>query len=212
MDAAEYYKAFRTREAFAIYEEMLQGAKHWDTVDKIASNLIGMLVLEHRELEQKLREWRGSDNMWLRRASLLAHLKHKGNTNVDLLQETVLMLAHEDEFFIQKAIGWVLREYSKTDPHYVAEFVARHHDQLSPLSRREAMKVIEKAHPAQVRKQRKDKRPSVMMTFFPFVVPTGFRSAGGSRIQPHNPGGGLLQSRPSVSWTISSPRLIGMTD
>ncbi|MCW8328695.1 DNA alkylation repair protein [Photobacterium sp. SDRW27] len=143
MDAAEYYKAFRTREAFDIYEEMLLGANHWDTVDKISSNLIGPLVKDYRELEQKLIEWRGSNNMWLRRASLLAHLKHKTETNVPLLEETILMLAHEDEFFIQKAIGWVLREYSKAEPEYVSDFVAKHSDKLAPLSKREALKVIE---------------------------------------------------------------------
>jgi len=145
MDAAEYYKAFRTREAFEVYEEMLLGADHWDTVDKIASNLIGLLVKEYRELEQKLIEWRESENMWLRRTSLLAHLKHKADTNVPLLEETILMLAHENEFFIQKAIGWVLREYSKTNPEYVSDFVATHSDKLSSLSQKEALKVIEKA-------------------------------------------------------------------
>lgn len=145
MDAAEYYKAFCTREAFEIYEEMLLEANNWDTVDKIASNLVGRLVKEHRELEDKLREWRLSENMWLRRASLLAHLKHKAETNVPLLEETILMLAHEEEFFIRKAIGWVLREYSKTDPGFVSEFVANYSDKLSALSKKEALKVIEKA-------------------------------------------------------------------
>lgn len=144
MDVAEYYKAFRTKEAFEIYEEMLLEADHWDTVDKIASNLIGGLVKEHRELEEKLREWRVSDNMWLRRASLLAHLKHKSETNVPLLEETILMLADEEEFFIRKAIGWVLREYSKTDPDYVSAFVACNEGKLSALSKKEALKVIEK--------------------------------------------------------------------
>ncbi|MGR5146861.1 DNA alkylation repair protein [Photobacterium alginatilyticum] len=144
MDVAEYYQAFRTKEAFEIYEEMLLEADHWDTVDKIASNLIGGLVKEHRELEEKLREWRVSDNMWLRRASLLAHLKHKSETNVPLLEETILMLADEEEFFIRKAIGWVLREYSKTDPDYVSGFVARNEGKLSALSKKEALKVIEK--------------------------------------------------------------------
>jgi len=144
MDAAEHYKVFRTREAFNIYEEMLLEASNWDTVDKIASNLIGGLIKEHRELEEKLREWRLSENMWLRRASLLAHLKHKAETNVPLLEETILMLAHEEEFFIRKAIGWVLREYSKTDPGFVSDFVANYSDKLSALSKKEALKVIEK--------------------------------------------------------------------
>ncbi|GAL02389.1 DNA alkylation repair enzyme [Photobacterium aphoticum] len=140
MDVAEYYKAFRTREAFEIYAEMLSTATHWDTVDKIASNLIGPLVLAYPELEAELVAWREDDNMWLRRASLLAHLKHKSQTNVVLLTETILLLAHESEFFIQKAIGWVLREYAKTDPDYVRVFVATHEKALSALSKREAMK------------------------------------------------------------------------
>ncbi|MGF1757239.1 DNA alkylation repair protein [Photobacterium sagamiensis] len=145
MDVAEYYKEFRTEEAFAIYEEMLQSADNWDTVDKLSSNLIGELVRTHRAFEAKLIEWRQSDNMWFRRASLLAHLKHKSETNLPLLEETILMLAHEKEFFIRKAIGWVLREYSKTDPEYVSQFVATHSDQLSALSQKEALKVINKA-------------------------------------------------------------------
>ncbi|KHT65633.1 DNA alkylation repair protein [Photobacterium gaetbulicola] len=140
MDVAEYFKAFRTLEAFPVYEEMLTEAGHWDTVDKIASNLIGPLIKAHRELEDVVRNWRESDNMWLRRASLLVHLKHKSETNLSLLEETILMLASENEFFIRKAIGWVLREYAKTDSDYVRSFVQRYQEQLSPLSRKEALK------------------------------------------------------------------------
>ncbi|WEM45312.1 DNA alkylation repair protein (plasmid) [Photobacterium sp. DA100] len=140
LDVAEYYKAFRTIDAFPVYEEMLTEASHWDTVDKIASSLIGPLVKEHRELEQVVRNWRQSDNMWLRRASLLIHLKHKSETNLPLLEETILMLASENEFFIQKAVGWVLREYAKTDAQYVKLFVQRYQQQLPPLSQREALK------------------------------------------------------------------------
>ncbi|MEJ2764790.1 DNA alkylation repair protein [Photobacterium sp. MCCC 1A19761] len=142
MDAAEHYKAFRTLEAFDIYEEMLLSATHWDTVDKIAASLIGPLVKEHRELEAKLLAWRASDNLWLRRASLLVHLKHKTETNVPLLSETILMLADEQEFFIRKAIGWVLREYGKTNPDFVNAFVKEHTQRLSALSRNEALKIL----------------------------------------------------------------------
>ena len=142
MDAAEYYKSFRTLEAFPVYEEMLNEASHWDTVDKLASNLIGPLVKEHRELEDVVRGWRESENMWLRRASLLVHLKHKAETNLPLLEETILMLASEKEFFIRKAIGWVLREYAKTDAEFVKRFVMTHQEQLSSLSRQEALKNI----------------------------------------------------------------------
>ncbi|KLV04043.1 DNA alkylation repair protein [Photobacterium aquae] len=140
MDVAEYYRHFRTLDAFPVYEEMLGEASHWDTLDKIASNLIGPLVAEHRELEEKVRQWRLSENMWLRRASLLVHLKHKQATNLPLLEETILMLADEREFFIRKAIGWVLREYAKTDRDYVVSFVATHKDLLSALTCKEALK------------------------------------------------------------------------
>jgi len=70
----------------------------------------------------------------------LAHLKHKTHTNLKLLTDTILALSHEREFFIRKAIGWVLREYSKTDPAWVASFVKIHQDALSGLSKREALK------------------------------------------------------------------------
>ena len=142
LDAAEYYKAFRTLEAFPVFEEMLEGATHWDTVDKIAASLIGPLVKAHRELEQVVRDWRVADNFWLRRAALLVHLKHKDETNIPLLEETILMLAEDPEFFIRKAIGWVLREYAKTDPDYVNAFVQRNREVLSALSQREALKNI----------------------------------------------------------------------
>jgi 3-methyladenine DNA glycosylase AlkD len=70
-------------------------------------------------------------------------LHHKDRTNTALLSETILVLAHEQEFFIRKAIGWVLRQYARTDPRWVTHFVAEHERVLSPLSRREAMKHLE---------------------------------------------------------------------
>jgi 3-methyladenine DNA glycosylase AlkD len=68
----------------------------------------------------------------VRRASLLAHLHHKGETNTGLLASTILALADDPDFFIRKAIGWVLREYAKTDPAWVREFVDDHQGRLSP--------------------------------------------------------------------------------
>ncbi|MCB0173573.1 MAG: DNA alkylation repair protein, partial [Anaerolineae bacterium] len=82
------------------------------------------------------------DNFWVRRASLLAHLRHKEQTNTQLLADTILALCHESEFFIRKAIGWVLRDYSYTDPAWVSNFVAQYDDRLSGLSKREALKQI----------------------------------------------------------------------
>lgn len=140
---AESYKKFRTDLAMPLFEEMVFTANNWDTLDLVASKLIGDLVKSNREHEKKLVQWRDNDNFWVRRAAILAHLKHKSDTNVNLLAQTILLLAHEKEFFIRKAIGWVLREYAKTDANWVAQFVAQHQAQLSPLSKKEALKHIQ---------------------------------------------------------------------
>lgn len=146
----EMYQALRVAEikkfwninAWHIYERLVHEATWWDTLDWLAGTHVGLLILKHRELESRLIEWRTDDHLWTRRASLLAHLKHKQKTNVPLLAETILLLAHESDFFIRKAIGWVLREYSKTDAAWVTAFIQTHDAVLSSLSKREGMKVI----------------------------------------------------------------------
>ena len=85
-------------------------------------------------------EWSQSDNMWTNRSAILHQLKFKKETDTELLFEIILQHTHSNEFFIQKAIGWVLREYAKTDPTVVRQFVQEH--TLKPLSRREALKHI----------------------------------------------------------------------
>ncbi len=145
LEAAEYFRAFRTPEAWPLFERLVRTATHWDTLDWIAAKLISPLVLEHREFEQQLRAWAGDENLWVRRASLLAHLHHDEATNTDLLAETILRLAGETEFFIRKAIGWVLRDLSYSRPGWVRQFVESHADELSGLSRREALKQLERS-------------------------------------------------------------------
>ena len=113
-------------------------------MDWLSSNLIGRLVDKYRHFEKELWEWTADNNFWVRRASLLAHLKHKEKTNIKLLPQTILKLAHEKEFFIRKAIGWVLRQYSYTDPGWVIQFVQNHEDKLSGLSKREALKALKR--------------------------------------------------------------------
>lgn len=144
IDIAMRYKAFRTDKAMKLYENMLKSADNWDTVDTIASHLVGELVLHNRKHEARLKKWARSKNMWLRRTSLLAHLRHKKQTNVRLLQETILLLTDENEFFIQKAIGWILRQYAYSDPKWVRQFVKKHSGRMSNLAKREALKHFNK--------------------------------------------------------------------
>jgi len=142
LEVAERYKKYHDESTWQLFEHLLRSATNWDTVDWLSSNLIGRLVEKYRHFEKELWEWSDDDNYWVRRASLLAHLKHKEKINIKLLSQTILKFAHEKEFFIRKAIGWVLRQYSYTDPDWVIQFIENHENKLSGLSKREALKAI----------------------------------------------------------------------
>ena len=81
-----------------------------------------------------------SDNIWLQRTFLIFQLKYKEEININLLTDYILQLKDTKEFFINKAIGWILREYTRTNPEWVIDFVNKH--ELSNLSKREALKLI----------------------------------------------------------------------
>jgi 3-methyladenine DNA glycosylase AlkD len=87
-------------------------------------------------------EWIGSENTWLARTALIHQLRYKRETDTDRLFRYCLLRAGDREFFIRKAIGWALRQYSWTDPDAIRAFVAAHEQELSPLSKREALLVI----------------------------------------------------------------------
>jgi 3-methyladenine DNA glycosylase AlkD len=114
----------------------------WDTVDLLAGRQVGELFLRFPAVKEV---WNGrlrqSDNLWLRRTALLFQLHYKKKTDADLLFATIGENLGSDEFFINKAIGWALREYSKTDAAAVVAFVA--HTDLHPLSEREALKWLQ---------------------------------------------------------------------
>jgi 3-methyladenine DNA glycosylase AlkD len=86
--------------------------------------------------------WVDSDNIWLQRTALLFQLKYKKDMDFELLSKYILKLKYSKEFFIQKAIGWILREYSKFFPETVVSFVKS--NQLAPLSSREALRIVKK--------------------------------------------------------------------
>ncbi len=114
----------------------------WDTVDGLATRVIGGVLRRDAPVRDRyVSSWRMSDNMWLRRVSILFQLKYKSDTDVDLLFSVIRDNIASDEFFIRKAIGWALREHSKTDANAVIQFVSEH--DLSPLSKREALKWLQ---------------------------------------------------------------------
>jgi 3-methyladenine DNA glycosylase AlkD len=128
-----------SRKQIEIYEFTITNKSWWDTVDYIAAKLVGEYFKQYpEEIVFKTTKWMDSGNMWLQRTCLLFQLKYKKTTNTKLLEKFIEPLSGSNEFFIRKAIGWILREYSKSNPEYVKEFVRDH--KLSGLSSREALK------------------------------------------------------------------------
>ena len=126
-------------EFIPLLEFMITHKSWWDAVDGIASEITGPYFNRYPELIIKTTgSWNASENYWLQRSSLLFQLKYKQKTDIQLLSKYILRHTSSKEFFIQKAIGWVLREYSKTNPDWVIHFVDQH--QLAALSKREALK------------------------------------------------------------------------
>lgn len=125
------------------YEYLVAIKSWWDTVDFIAAKLIGYHFQAFPELlPEYLPKWMDSGNIWLQRSCLLFQLKYKQETDWMLLQSLIHPLKSSKEFFIRKSIGWVLREYSKTYPDKVIAFVMNNENELSGLSRTEALKVV----------------------------------------------------------------------
>lgn len=112
----------------------------WDSVDTLAAKIVGPLVKREPALLARMDELIGHDNLWLRRTAILYQLGAKADTDQARLFKACLANAADPDFFIRKAIGWALRQYARTAPAAVADFVARHRAQLSPLSQREALK------------------------------------------------------------------------
>lgn len=126
-------------------EEMIVTGAWWDYVDQLARKHIGHMLSSYAaEIRPVLLSWAADDNIWRRRTAILAQLRLKADTDAELLFSTIAASISEKEFFLWKAIGWALREYSKTAPQVVAGYVASTHRRLSSLSRRETLKVIER--------------------------------------------------------------------
>ncbi|MEH7074545.1 DNA alkylation repair protein [Neobacillus drentensis] len=122
-------------------EELITTKSWWDTVDAIAPKPVGKIAEKFPEVAaETIDGWAMNDNLWLRRAALLFQLKYKEKTREELLYKYIQQNAQSREFFIQKAIGWALREYSKTNPESVKRFIET--TKLAPLSVREGSKYL----------------------------------------------------------------------
>lgn len=135
------YKKEFAKNDIALLEYMVTHKSWWDTVDFIAVKLIGAyFILYPEQLDPYIEKWLASGNIWLQRCCLLYQLKSKDKMDTIRLEYIIQRLLGSKEFFINKAIGWVLREYSRTNPLWVTKFVAN--NDLANLSKKEALRLL----------------------------------------------------------------------
>jgi len=139
MELASKYKNELDAGYFELFEFMIVNKSWWDTVDYIAATLVGNLFLRFPEEGFRyIEKWRKSKNIWLIRTCIIFQLKYKEKIDEALLFSLIIENRQQNDFFIRKAIGWSLRQYAKTNPQRVIEFVKK--SDISGLSKREALK------------------------------------------------------------------------
>ena len=139
-------RPFRTLAALPMYEEMIVTGAWWDYVDHLAAHRLGELLQKHpAAMKKTMLAWSRDDDLWKRRSSILCQLRFKEKTDLPLLYACIEPSIERKEFFLRKAIGWALRQYARTDPREVLRYVRERRAQLSPLSKREALKNVVKS-------------------------------------------------------------------
>ena len=113
----------------------------WDTIDGF-DRIIGNIAFSDSRINDLMLEWSKDDDIWVRRIAIDHQLSRKDNTDADLLEKIIINNLESKEFFINKAIGWSLRDYSKINPDWVRGFIAKHKDKMDKLSVKEASKYI----------------------------------------------------------------------
>lgn len=138
----QYYPEYLDFSTMPMLEKMLTASTGWDCVDDISIHLVGTVLEKDKRTYKYLKKWSVSDIFWMRRASLISQLLplRDGRGDKQLFFTFAEKMITEKEFFIRKAIGWVLREMSKTDPENVVAFLMKVRDKASGLTLREGSK------------------------------------------------------------------------
>ena len=137
---AKYVKQLE-KEDIKLLEFLVENKSWWDTVDFIAPKLIGeYFKIYPNQRDIYVNKWLKTENIWLQRSAILFQLKYKNQLDTEVLERVINALLGSNESFINKAIGWILREYSKTNPAWVIEFAKN--TSLHKLSRREGLRLI----------------------------------------------------------------------
>lgn len=104
--------------------------------------LIADMALKYEDINEILISWSKDNNIWIRRVSIMHQLHRKEKTNIELLEKIIVNNFGSDEFFINKAIGWALRDYSKTNKEWVSNFINKYKDKMANLNIKEASKYL----------------------------------------------------------------------
>lgn len=139
-----YLKAmqkFLKREDISRLKYLIVTKSWWDTVDLLAK-VVGSLVIRIEGYGQIMLEWSKHSNIWLKRVAILYQLSLKDKVDEIILDNILVNNLGDNEFFINKAVGWALRDYSKFNPEWVREFIKKNKDNMANLSIREASKYI----------------------------------------------------------------------
>ena len=141
---ADYLKNMKdklTRDDIPKLKQLILKKSWWDTIDNLDMT-IGALALKDSNVNKILLEWSIDENIWLRRIAIDHQLLRKEKTNTELLEKILKNNLGQAEIFINKSIGWALRDYSKTNPEWVKNFIEKNKEKMAKLSIREASKYL----------------------------------------------------------------------
>lgn len=122
-------------------KKLAQTKSWWDTVDFL-DRLVGSIIAQFPETKATILSWSCDEDIWLRRLAIDHQLLRKEETDIELFEKILVNNLGQTEFFINKAIGWALRDYSKTNPNWVKDFIERHRAEMAALSIREGSKYL----------------------------------------------------------------------
>lgn len=122
-------------------EKYIREKQWWDTIDFL-SKVIGEIGARDNRVDNLMIEWSKDDDFWVRRAAIIHQLCRKEKTNTELLETILENNLGSNEFFVNKAIGWALRDYSKTNPIWVKDFINKRKEKMDSISIKEASKYI----------------------------------------------------------------------
>lgn len=141
IDYLQIIRKYLTFDDMPALKKLITTKSWWDSVDGF-SRIFETMSQNYKSVADVMIEWSTDENIWLRRSAIIYQLHLKQKTNTQVLAQIICNNLGDSEFFINKAIGWSLREYGKTDPEWVRDFIKRYKERLSNLSIKEGSKYI----------------------------------------------------------------------